>query len=146
MDEKHSILSLMVNDHNEIESLIKNFDESIDKDYDDMKNAFEKFEWKLEKHLFIEEKAIFTFYEPSDVIQGFQMLPTIMKQHNYILNELQQMRKAINNGKKPMGVDELKIFLMKHRNYEEKDLYPQLEEVLNSEQKQKVVDRIQEMI
>jgi len=140
-----NILSLMKKDHHEIESLIDSLADSLDGSYDVMRNHFERFEWKLEKHLFVEEKAIFTFYEPEDVTQGFQMLPTIMKQHNFILNELSKMRKQVNNGKTPAGLDELKVFLEKHRNYEEKDLYPKLEDTLTADQKEKVVERIKEL-
>ena len=146
MDKELNILSLMVNDHNEIESLIGEFDESIDKDYDEMKKAFEKFEWKLEKHLFVEEKAIFTFYEPIDVSEGYKMLPVIMKQHNFILNSLHQMRKNVNNGLVPKDHLKLKDFLHKHKNYEEKEVYPKLDEVLSKEQKQQIIDRINEFI
>jgi hemerythrin superfamily protein len=145
MSNPISILSLMKQDHHEIESLIDSLTDSLEGSYDLMRPHFERFEWKLEKHLFIEEKAIFTFYEPEDVTQGFHMLPTIMKQHNFILNELSKMRKSVNNGKSPAGLDELKLFLEKHRDYEEKDLYPKLEDALTSDQKKKVVERIKEM-
>lgn len=146
MDEKLSILSLMVNDHNEIESLIKEFDASINKEFDDVKIAFEKFEWKLEKHLFVEEKAIFIFYEPIDVSEGYKMLPILMKQHNFILNTLKLMRKQVNKGQVPEGHLKLKDFLHKHKNYEEREVYPKLDEVLTNEQKQQIANRIHELI
>lgn len=145
MNKKASILSLMKQDHHEIESLIDILQDSLDGSYDEMKDQFERFEWRLEKHLFVEEKAIFTFYEPEDIIQGFQMLPTITKHHNFILNELKKMRKDVQNGKEPTGLAELKKFLMKHRNYEEADVYPRLEEALKPAQKEKVIARITEL-
>lgn len=145
MTEKVNILSLMKQDHHTIESLIDTLEESIEGSYDEMRKHFEKFEWKLEKHLFVEEKAIFTFYEPEDTVQGFQMLPTLMTQHNYILNELSKMRKDVTNGKTPLGLEELKKFLMKHRNYEERDVYPKLEETLTIDQKKQVIDRVKEI-
>ena len=145
MTDKVSILTLMKQDHHSIESLIDTLEEHLDGSYDLMRNHFEKFEWKLEKHLFVEEKAIFTFYEPEDTVQGFQMLPTLMTQHNYIINELNKMRKDVANGKTPVGLEELKMFLMKHRNYEERDVYPKLEETLTKDQKKQVIDRINEI-
>lgn len=145
MDNEVNILSLMKQDHLDIESLIDTLNESLEDSYDLMKKHFERFEWKLEKHLFVEEKAIFIFYEPDDIQQGFQMLPTLMKQHNYIINELNRMRKEVVKGKSPLGLDELKLFIMKHRNYEERDVYPKLQETLTSEQKKQVVDRIKEI-
>ncbi len=135
----------MKNDHHEIESLLDSLSESLDVSYDEMQKHFERFEWKLEKHLFVEEKAIFTFYEPDDVTMGYQMLPIITKQHNHLFNELDKMRKEVNNGKEPSKLSELKSFLMKHRDFEERDLYPKLEEALKPDQKQKIVDRINEL-
>lgn len=145
MNGKESILSLMKQDHHEIEGLIDATLDHIDESSEKMRQHFEHFEWKLEKHLFVEEKAIFTFYEPEDVHQGFQMLPTLIQQHNYILNELKTMRKMVNQGNPPSNLEELKKFLMKHRNYEERDVYPKLEEALTVEQKKKIIERIKEM-
>lgn len=144
MPKQQSILSLMTKDHEDIELLIKKLDESIDKDYETMKDAFEMFEWKLEKHLFVEEKAIYTFYEPTDIVNGYEMLPIIMKQHNYILNTLSIMRRQVQNGKKPEDHLQLKSFLHKHKNYEEREVYPKLDESLNASQKKQVIDRINE--
>jgi hemerythrin superfamily protein len=145
MTERLQILSLMKEDHHEIESLIDSLQEALDGSYDEMRKKFEQFEWRVEKHLFVEEKAIFTFYEPDDVVQGFQMLPTITKHHNFILNELKKMRKEVNNGKEPEDLTELKKFLIKHRNYEEVDVYPKLEEALKPDQKEKIINRINEI-
>lgn len=145
MNEKTSILSLMKQDHYEIESLIDDLRESLDGSYDEMRKHFEMLEWKLEKHLFTEEKAIFTLYEPEDVTQGFQMLPTIMKHHNQILNDLKKMRKEVQNGKEPADLKSFKDFLMRHRNYEEVDVYPKLEETLKPEQKETIINRISEL-
>ena len=142
---KQSILALMKADHHTIESLIDNLEKVLEDSYDTMRNEFERFQWKLEKHLFVEEKAIFTFYEPEDTVQGFQMLPTLMTQHNYILNELNKMRKDVLNRKTPLGLEELKLFLEKHRNYEERDVYPKLEEALSNDQKKQVIERIKEI-
>jgi hemerythrin superfamily protein len=144
MNEQTSILSLMVKDHEEIETLIKKLDESIDKEYEMMRKTFEQFEWKLEKHLFIEEKAIFTFYEPTDISNGYVMLPILMKQHNFILNTLAIMRRQVNNGKAPQDHLQLRSFLQKHKNYEEKEVYPRLDDALNNAQKKQIIDRIQE--
>ena len=145
MNQTQSILALMKQDHHNIESLLDALDEHLDASSEEIKQYFERFEWNLEKHLFIEEKAIFTFYEPEDLSQGYKMVPTVITQHNYILNELKNMRKIINTGKIPTGLDEFKSFLMKHRNYEERDVYPKLEEELTDEQKKVIINRINEI-
>ena len=61
---ENDILSRMIDDHSIIEKLMDDFEKDIDKDYELLKKSFTKFEWKLEKHIFTEEKVIFTTYNP----------------------------------------------------------------------------------
>lgn len=146
MGEKKTILSLMIKEHKKIEALIDALDEQIDGEFDKLKEAFSQLEWQLEKHLFMEEKAIFTMYEPEDINQGYNMLPTVTTHHNEILNRLGLMRHSIQNGQAPQDLYKFKTFLVRHRNFEEKDLYPKLEDVLTDAQKEVIIDRINEII
>jgi len=97
MAEKISLLSLMIKDHCKIEELIDELEEKSKQDFDSMLKAFNKFEWELEKHIFTEEKAIFTDYNPDDVSEGYKMLPELTEQHNYIINTLNNWRDDIKN-------------------------------------------------
>ena len=87
----------MVKDHNKIEKLLNNLEEKNNENFDSMRTAFNKFEWELEKHIFTEEKAIFTSYHPEDINEGYKMLPELTKQHNFILNKLNNWREDIRN-------------------------------------------------
>lgn len=136
----------MVNDHHRIENLVDKLEQSLDQDFDMIEKAFDTFEWQLQKHIFAEEKAIFTFYEPSDVQSGYKMLPMLTKQHNDILNRLETMKRDVQNGKTPEKVSEFKKVLMKHRNFEEVDVYPKLQETLTEEQKNKIIDKVKTII
>ena len=49
MSDSMSILSLMKQDHHEIEALIDSLTDSLNGSYDVMRHHFERFEWKLEK-------------------------------------------------------------------------------------------------
>ena len=57
MNDDISILKLMIKDHSKLVNLIDNLEEKSKEDFESMKDTFTKFEWKLEKHIFIEEKA-----------------------------------------------------------------------------------------
>ncbi|UCD13845.1 MAG: hemerythrin domain-containing protein [Thermoplasmatales archaeon] len=146
MKESTNIVALMVKDHCKIEQLIEEFEANVEKDYPVMMKSFNKFEWNLEKHIFVEEKAIFTCYNPEDVIEGYKMLPQVTKQHNVILNELHLMRRDIRNKRRITNVYGFKEFLIKHKNFEEKDVYPKLDQALNDQQKQLIAERIKEII
>jgi len=146
MEGKTSILKIMVNDHQRIEDLIDKLEESLDGDFDGIKKSFTTFEWQLQKHIFAEEKAIFTYYEPSDISSGYKMLPILTKQHNDILNRLENMQREVQNGQTPEKVSEFKKVLVKHRTFEEIDVYPKLEETLTADQKNQIIEKVKMII
>ena len=127
MRNEDSILKIMIKDHCKIEELINNLENSSKLNYESMNKAFNRFEWELEKHIFIEEKAIFTSYNPDDVIEGYKMLPELTKQHNYILNTINNWRKDIRKRRTITDIYSLKEFIIKHKNFEEEKVYPKLQ-------------------
>ena len=143
---ENAILPLMVKDHCKIEKLLDQLEESTKKDQSTMIKLFNKFEWELEKHIFVEEKAIFTSYNPKDISEGYKMLPELTKQHNYIVNQLNIWRKDVRNKRKINNFYEFKKFLIKHKDFEEKEVYPNLDQSLNEEQKKHIIDRINEFV
>jgi hypothetical protein len=136
----------MIKDHCKIENLITDLEEKIKTDDDSMVKLFHKFEWKLEKHIFTEEKAIFASYNPDNVIEGYNMLPELTKQHNYILNLLNNWRKDVRKRKQISGVYSLKEFLKNHKNFEEQKVYPKLDQFLDEVQKHHILEKINEII
>jgi hemerythrin superfamily protein len=141
-DEKTSILKIMVKDHHRIEDFIDKVERSLEDDFEAIEKAFNVFEWQLQKHIFAEEKAIFTFYEPEDISSGYKMLPTLTKQHNDILNRLEIMRRTVQRGQTPEKVSEFKKVLMKHRTFEEVEVYPKLQETLSEKQKDQIIEKV----
>jgi len=146
MTDKINIFSLMIKDHCKIEELISKLEEKSKEDFESMKKAFNNFEWELEKHIFAEEKAIFTSYNPENVREGYKMLPELTSQHNYIINTLNNWRKEINNKRNLKDIYSFKEFLIKHRNFEEEKVYPKLEEALTDEEKRHIVSKINEIV
>ena len=146
MDKKIKILPLMVKDHCKIEELINDLEEKSKLDFDSMNKSFSKFEWKLEKHIFIEEKVIFTSYKPDDVTQGFKMLPELTNQHNFILNKINNWREDLRKKRNLTNIYGFKEFLIKHKNYEEKEVYPKLDEALTENDKKIIIAKINEII
>jgi hemerythrin-like domain-containing protein len=146
MNGETSILKLMSRDHNKIEGLLNKLEEATKEDFESMVKAFNKFEWELEKHIFTEEKAIFTSYNPEDVIEGYKMLPELTKQHNYIINTLNNWRDDIRKKRTLSDVYSFKEFIIKHKDFEEQKVYPQLDEGLNEEQKRIIVTKINEIM
>ena len=142
---ENDILPHMIDDHSKIEKLMDNLEGDIDKDYAIMKKSFTKFEWKLEKHIFVEEKVIFTNYTPEDVTEGYQMLPELTKQHNFILNQLAIWRKELANERKINGFVKFKKILVNHKIFEENEVYPKLDQSLSESYKKLIIDRLNEI-
>lgn len=146
MNNSSNLLALMVKDHCKIEELINTLEKNIEKDTPSVLESFNKFEWNLEKHIFIEEKVIFTSYNPEDIIEGYKMLPELTKQHNILLNKLNLMRKDIRNNRSISDITSFKEFLLNHKNFEEKNVYPKLNESLDNQQKKIIIEKINEII
>ncbi len=146
MIKSTNILNLMVKDHRKIEDLLNNLEEKNNEDFDSMRKAFNKFEWELEKHIFTEEKAIFTSYNPDDITQGYKMLPELTKQHNFIINKINNWRKGIQNQKMITDIYSFKVYLIRHKNFEEENLYPKLDQSLPEDDKRHIVAKINEII
>lgn len=146
MGESISILELMIKDHCKIEELINELEKKSKEDFASMRKAFNNFEWELEKHIFTEEKAIFTSYNPEDVAEGYKMLPELTKQHNFIINTLNNWRDDVRNRRMLRDVYSFKEFIIRHKNFEEEKVYPQLDEALPEDEKRQIVTKINEIV
>jgi hemerythrin-like domain-containing protein len=136
----------MIKDHCKIEKLMSQLEEKNNEDFDSMKIAFNKFEWELEKHIFTEEKAIFTSYAPENISEGYKMLPELTKQHNFILNKLNNWRKDIRNKNMISDIYSFKIYIIRHKNFEEEKVYPMLDQSLTDEEKRHIESKINEIV
>lgn len=145
MRNDKSILKIMIKDHCKIEELINDLEKSSKSNFESITAAFNKFEWELEKHIFIEEKAIFTSYNPEDVIEGYKMLPELTKQHNYIINTLNNWREDVRKRRILKDVYSFKEFIIKHKNFEEEKVYPRLDESLTEDVKRHIITKIKEI-
>jgi len=146
MEINENILAFMIRDHKKIQSLLDDFEEKLEQDPKVLVKSFYKFEWELEKHLFIEEKAIFTIYNPEDITEGYKMLPELTKQHNALLNLLNNMRQDVVKRRPIQDISKFKELLTKHKNFEEQEVYPKLDTVLDNAQKKFIFDRINEVV
>ncbi len=140
-----AILDLMIKDHGKIVKLLLDVEKSIGMELISIMKVFDTFEWELEKHIFIEEKAIFTSYKPTNIVEGYKMVPELIQQHNDILNRLRVMRKNLM-WQRPIDYNEFKELIMAHKTFEEASLYPKLDQELDESQKEEIMKKIREII
>jgi hemerythrin-like domain-containing protein len=147
LNDSIKILPYMVKDHCKIEDLLDELEEkSKNEDFDELIDVFYEFEWTLEKHVFTEEKAVFTCYNPSDVSEGYKMLPKLTEHHNFILNKLNIWRDNIRKRKPLNDVYSLKEYLKNHREFEEEEFYPRLDKELSEKEKNRIISKISEIV
>jgi hemerythrin-like domain-containing protein len=140
-----AILDLMMKDHGKIVKLLLDVEKSIGMELISTMKVFDTFEWELEKHIFIEEKAVFSSYKPTNIVEGYKMVPELIQQHNDILNRLRVMRKNLM-WQRPIDYDEFKELIMAHKTFEEASLYPKLDQELDVSQKEEIMKKIREII
>ncbi|PNX47142.1 MAG: hypothetical protein BV459_05040 [Thermoplasmata archaeon M11B2D] len=145
MMKSTSILELMIADHSKILKLLHDVEKSSGMELVSVMKVFDTFEWELEKHIFIEEKAIFTSYSPTNIIEGYKMVPELIQQHNDILNRVRVMRKNLL-WNRPVQYDEFKERIVAHKTFEEVSLYPKLDQELTDQQKQQIITKIREIV
>lgn len=142
MNEKSiSIVKVMDKDHKKIINLLNIFEKEIINHFNSSHITFEKLKWNIEKHFFIEEKAIFdldNFEENKDDIE------MLIKDHLEIYNLLYEVENAIYKNKIP-NLNVLIKALNSHSNYEDEVFYPRLDELLSNDQKLNMINRIKEV-
>jgi hemerythrin superfamily protein len=137
----NSIIELMLKDHEKIVDYLNKVEESGHPDIE----AFLKFEWHLKKHIFIEEKAIFISYQPSDDSEEEKIFNKLSKEHTVIMDLLDKISKeSFPRGN--INFNKLKKLLAVHKKFEENEVYPKLEEKLNEKNKQEIIEKITEII
>jgi len=137
----NSIIGLMLADHEKIVDYLNKVEESGHPDIE----AFLKFEWHLKKHIFIEEKAIFISYQPSDDSEEEKIFNKLSKEHTVIIDLLDKISKeSLPRGN--INFNKLKKLLAVHKKFEENEVYPRLEEKLNEKNKQEIIEKITEII
>lgn len=144
MAGRDTILTLMLRDHGEILKLLNVFKKSVGGDSKAMVKAFDRFNWQLERHMFVEERVIFKKDLPISN-DSYGMVQKVLDDHKMISSMLNEIGQAL--GKKSK-IDTLRLekFLVAHKNMEEIELYPRLEDELNPALKAFMVDQIKTRI
>ncbi len=139
------ISGMMLKDHLRLLSLLHTFDRTENGDFTAKLTAFDTFKWNAEKHMFTEEKVVFTSFNAEEKKEHYNLFLEISKEHTAILNEMALMYEGLQ---KRTFVDgfRLRELLINHQRYEEKLLYPRLEKELTLEEKELLLEHITEII
>jgi hemerythrin superfamily protein len=67
-----------------------------------------------------------------------------MNQHTEILELIESLRKKLQK-REPFDLNELKRLLVKHKTFEEKSIYPVIDQEIDEDEKSYIIDRIKEI-
>jgi len=136
----------MTNDHLRILSLFDGFEMTFNQDLIHRLESLYAFKWHIEKHLFVEERAIFSSLKvDKDIGEELNLFLELSKQHIEIINEI---KKLYQNLKNDIDIDTIKLrdLLNQHFNFEEKVAYPKLDEIITETEKNLLLNQIQDII
>jgi hemerythrin superfamily protein len=139
-----AILDLMVKDHNRLMQYLKDVENNLGRDFGFLSNSFNTFQWNLEKHFFVEERAIFISYFPDESNKEYNFFSDLMDQHTEILGTIESLRKKLQK-REPFDLNKLKKLLFKHKTFEEKNIYPVIDKEIDEDEKGLIIDRIKEI-
>tara|TARA_Y100000310_G_scaffold341298_1_gene440016 strand:- start:1632 stop:2036 length:405 start_codon:yes stop_codon:yes gene_type:complete len=129
--QTYQITDLMNKDHEHIEELLEQLEKNP------TKFQLQKLKFELEKHFLLEEKAIFEMYYTENE-EDEKLVPILMEQHKTILAEINEL-----NTEDILDITRLKTMLQKHSKLEDEKFYPKLDEILTTERKEAMLERIQ---
>ena len=137
------IQTLMLKEHERISKFLEQLEKEIDH-YDKTKLNFNKFKWNLEKHFFVEEKVIFSMFVN---ISGKETTDTfsLLSDHVKIVSMINNIENKLKNKIRP-DLSRLKEVLIAHKDFENQEFYPKLDERLNPAQKKEISERVKEII
>jgi len=141
-----SITKLMNLEHQKIDVIFAEFKGFLSKDNEKAKEVFSKFKWNLEKHFFIEEKAVFQLYssiENQDVSDMFKLI----EEHEQMIGIIKVIEENLNqsaiNEEEILKLDTL---LKEHHDFEDDMFYPKLDKTLSDDQKKFIGQRSKELL
>jgi hypothetical protein len=140
-----AISDLMIKDHNRLMEYLKDVQNNFGRDFGFLSESFNTFQWNIEKHFFVEERAIFASYNPDKPDEEYIYFSDLMDQHTEILETIESLRKKLQK-REPFDINELKKLLVKHKTYEEKKVYPILDLEIDEGEKRFIIERINEVI
>ena len=138
------ISEAMLNEHKRLHSILERLEKNLQYSSDAWKELFSEFKWNLEKHFFVEEKAIFKLCN-SDCGEKIPEIFDLMKEHGeiiFLMNEIDN--EPYDNLLK--NLLEIKKRLIKHSSFEEDNFYLMLDERLSEERRLEVLSRIKDII
>jgi hemerythrin-like domain-containing protein len=138
-----SISKLIMKEHKKINEILSSIEKNLD-DFEKTKINFSKFKWNIEKHFFIEEKAILSLLRTTSGAQTNNTF-NLLNDHSKIMSLIKKTEAGLNKKIKP-DIVLIKEEIFFHEKFEEELFYPRLDEELSINQKKEIIDRLNDIL
>ena len=141
-----TISSMMLHDHGKIVKLLNECKQAMKEDTNEgILKSFDKFAWELERHIFVEERVIFR-QEISLSKDSHELIQAILEDHQMLSDMLKEIEKSLREKDYNLNIPKIERFLSDHKDREDRDLYPRLDDELNPELKKFMVEQLKTRI
>ncbi len=129
-----NVISLFLEDHERISQLLTEFKKLKHKNIRKAKDIFKQLHQDLIRH-FHQEKILYSRYKQTtgDILP---ILQTINKEHTTILEKLLGIQRSLAKEDTNIDISDLYAILEKHKNVEDRLLYPEFERILSEKEKE----------
>lgn len=135
---------LMLKDHAKLNAMLSKTLELQDKDLLLSKQEFIAFKEHFEKHIAIEDQAIFSIFEKMNLEQT-PIVFRLIEQHQEIIGLLKENEKIMNKNQKPELLTMAKL-IKSHLEIEKIEFYEKLKNQLTAIENQKILKSIKNII
>jgi hemerythrin len=138
--QRINVTGLFVEDHKRIASLLNDFKKHKHDGSKKTKELFKELNRALIIHFHQEELLYSQYkYKTGDILP---ILQTIRGEHTDILEHMNKIQQSLKQNSNKIDIAGLYGILERHKNMEERLLYPELDSVLSSKEKEEVYWKI----
>ncbi len=140
MSEQKTITTFYEEDHDRLDELFKVFQTSKRSDFAKAKEAFKEFKVGLQRHIVWEEELLFPMWEEKTGMIEDGPTPVMRFEHSQIKQLLDAIHQKVEGQNLDTDQEEQALFnlLSSHNRKEERALYPAIDNVINTDEREKV--------
>lgn len=140
MSEQKTITTFYEEDHDRLDELFKVFQTSKRSDFAKAKEAFKEFKVGLQRHIVWEEELLFPMWEEKTGMIEDGPTPVMRFEHSQIKQLLDAIHQKVEGQNLNTDQEEQALFnlLSSHNRKEERALYPAIDNVINTDEREKV--------
>ena len=127
--ETKAISKFYEEDHNRLDELFRNYQESKKEDYQKAREYFVSFKFGLQRHIIWEEEVLFPFFEKQAKLMGHGPTEVMRQEHRVIGEALEDIHKKVQaSDPNTDELDQRLLDVLGMHNYKEENiLYPAID-------------------